>query len=220
MPDVAVSRVPWAIVVPIKRVTVAKSRLQVPADIRAALALSMALDTVAAALSCSGVRTVIAVNDDADVSAQLRSLGAQVVRDEPDAGLNSALVHGASVAVETQPGCGVAALSADLPALRADELTAVLAAAADQPTAVVADAVGTGTTLLTAAAGRSLLPAFGPDSRVAHVDAGAADLTEIAGPSLRRDVDTLDDLRAAAALGCGPATTEQLTRHSQVLDGP
>ena len=79
-------------------------------------------------------------------------LGALVVPDEPDAGLNPALAYGARRAAELDPAAGVALLSADLPALRAGELTAALDAAAGQPPRrFVADAAGTGTTLLAAA---------------------------------------------------------------------
>jgi len=44
-----------------------------------------------------------------------------VVPDLPAAGLNEALLHGATVAAAEFPGNGVVALSADLPALRPAE---------------------------------------------------------------------------------------------------
>ena len=52
----------------------------------------------------------------------------RVLPDEPDAGLNPALAHGAAVATRRLPRDGVALLSADLPALRPAELDAALAA--------------------------------------------------------------------------------------------
>jgi 2-phospho-L-lactate guanylyltransferase len=55
-------------------------------------------------------------------------------------------------------------------------------------------------------------PQFGSDSYYAHRAAGAADVTAAAAAGARRDVDTLSDLRAAAALGVGPATTAVLPR--------
>ena len=64
MPDMSASRVAWAIVVPVKRLAVAKSRLLVAPTVRAELALAMALDSVAAALACPLVSTVVAVSDD------------------------------------------------------------------------------------------------------------------------------------------------------------
>ena len=44
-------------------------------------------------------------------------------------------------------------------------------------------------------------PALRPGSRTAHAEQGAADLTALARPELRADVDTPEDLWAAAALG-------------------
>ena len=78
--------------------------------------------------------------------------------------------------------------------------------------AIVGDVAGSGTTLLAAAGLASFDPVFGRNSRQAHVAAGAVDLTEAADRSVRRDVDTLDDLRDAARLGCGPATVRALER--------
>jgi len=198
----------WSVVVPVKRLPVAKTRLsdprRAPAD-HAALALALALDTVRAAVACPAVGRVVVVTDDADASAAVRDLGATVVTDEPDAGLNPAIVHGATSAATLAPADGVAVLSADLPALRPTELAAALRAAAAHDRAFVPDAGGTGTTLLAAAPGRPLDPRYGAGSRAAHRSSGAAELTGD-WPSLRRDVDTPADLAAAATLGLGPAT--------------
>jgi 2-phospho-L-lactate guanylyltransferase len=201
----------WAIVVPVKRLADAKTRILVERDVRIELALAMAADTVGAALACPLVEVVIAVSDDEHATSVLRTLGAVVVPDSPDAGLNPALVHGASVS-EVPGGVGVAAIAADLPALRPHELADVLTAASRHGVVVVADAGGDGTTLLAAADPERFRPAFGVNSRARHVAAGAVDLTDSAGPSLRTDVDTLADLDAAAALGLGPATEAAVHR--------
>ena len=105
-------------------------------------------------------------------------------------------------------GTAVAALSSDLPALRPAELTAALGAAAASPHAFVADVHGTGTTLLTAV-GTPLRPRFGAGSAQAHRDDGALAL-DGEWPGLLRDVDALEDLRAAVGLGVGPATADLL----------
>ena len=199
----------WVVVVPVKRLEAAKTRLDRPD--RADVALAMAADTVSAAAACPLVEAVVVVTDDDRARARLAA-GATVVPDEPDAGLNRALAHGADVAAARWPGRGVVALAADLPALRPEELERVLRAAPDGERSLVADAAGTGTVLLAAAAGVGLDPRFGPSSRVGHVEAGVADLTDAVGdlPGLRRDVDTLDDLASAADLGVGPATRARL----------
>lgn len=203
----------WAIVVPVKRLAVAKTRLADVADVRADLALAMALDTVAAARGCPVVELVVVVTDEPSAAEAVTRMGALVVADVPDAGLNPALRHGALAADETAAGCAVAALSSDLPALQAANLDGVLRAAAAHPSCVVADADGTGTTLLTAQAAAAFAPRFGGGSRHAHMVGGAHDLTALATASLRRDVDTIDDLRAAVELGVGPATAAALRRH-------
>ena len=134
----------------------------------------------------------------------LAGLGALVVPDGPRDGLNAALRHGAAYASARWPGSGLAALFADLPALRPEEIRRALAAAAAWPSAFVADAAGDGTTLYTAAPGAPFRPSFGLASRSRHAAGGAAELTLDHIPGLHQDVDTPDDLRAAAALGLGP----------------
>ncbi|GGL87028.1 hypothetical protein GCM10012279_00850 [Micromonospora yangpuensis] len=205
----------WTVVVPVKRLAVAKSRLRgaVPAVPHATLALALATDTVRAVAGCVAVTEVVVVTDDARVTAALarqegpaggrRPARVRVVPDSPDAGLNAALRHGAATAVGP-----VAGITADLPALRPAELAAALTAAHDDPPGVrrfVADAPGDGTVLLTAPAGVPLDPRFGGGSAAAHAVSGAVPLTGD-WPTLRRDVDTPTDLAAAVALGLGAST--------------
>jgi 2-phospho-L-lactate guanylyltransferase len=202
----------WSVVVPAKRLPLAKTRLRpLPGVLggppRAAhdrLVLALLADTVAAALASPAVAGVLVVTDDPSAAAEVTRLGARAVPDQPDRGLNPALAHGARVT----GGTAVAALSSDLPALRAAELTAALAAAECAPRCFVADAQGTGTTLLTAR-GTELAPAFGAGSAQRHA-AGDAVLLSGDWPGLARDVDTPADLRAALALGVGPHTTALL----------
>jgi 2-phospho-L-lactate guanylyltransferase len=205
----------WAIVVPVKRLDEAKTRLQLDPDVRIELALAIAADTVRAALACPLTAVVIAVSDDPRAAPVLRALGAVVVPDRPDAGLNPALGHGATVP-DVPAGAGVAALAADLPALRPGDLADVLEATARHGVVVVADAGGIGTTLLAAADATRFHPMFGTDSRARHVAAGAIDLSSSAGASLRRDVDTIADLTTASALGLGPASERVVRDHGLV----
>lgn len=203
----------WSLVVPVKMLARAKSRLAAAAGPhRAELALAVAVDTVAAALRCDRVGAVIVVTDDPLAASELTALGARIVPDEPRRGLNPALAYGAGLARTAAPRSGVGALSADLPALRPAELAAVLDAAARVPTAFVPDAADEGTTLYTAGPDASFAPAFGTGSRLRHRTAGAYELTVRDISSLRRDVDTLDDLREALALGVGPRTAQVAAR--------
>jgi 2-phospho-L-lactate guanylyltransferase len=203
----------WSLVVPVKVLARAKSRLaSLAGPARPALALAVAADTVSAALACPQVRHVIVVTGDARAAAELGRLGARVIGDEPDAGLNPALRHGAAAAMAHDPLSGVGALSADLPALTPAELSRGLRRAACWPRAIVADACGVGTTLYTVRPGVPFLPSFGPGSRCRHLQAGAHEIVGDDLPGLCRDVDTAADLGEAAALGLGPATAELAAR--------
>ena len=108
----------WVLVMPVKRLSVAKSRLRgaLPDVPHEALALALARDTVAAAVRCA---RILVVTDDPTVGRALAALGARVESDLPDAGLNAALSYGAGLAAG--PGVRVGALTADLPALRSGE---------------------------------------------------------------------------------------------------
>ena len=203
----------WAVVIPVKRLDLAKSRLAVSPELRRELALAMAMDSVAACLSTPSVTAVLVVTDDETAASAMRRLGAQVIPDEPDAGLNPALVHGAGVLLAGHPAAGIVALSSDLPALSPEALSALLGRAASVEAGCVADAAGTGTTVLTARSAATLAPAFGAGSLQRHRAAGAADLTSYADPRLRRDVDTTEDLADALRLGCGPATVTVVAAH-------
>jgi len=198
----------WSLVVPLKPLAVAKSRLAEAAGaVRPALALAFALDTVAAALACREVADVTVVTDDPLARAELAGLGAFVVADEPAAGLNAALRYGAGRVRERRPYAPVAALNGDLPALRPAELSEVLREALSaQERAFLGDAAGLGTTLLAAPPHQPLSPAFGGLSRARHLASGAREITLPAVPSVRQDVDTPEDLRTALALGVGPRT--------------
>lgn len=201
----------WCLVVPVKRLAVAKTRLGPPYDdFRRDLALAFALDTVAAALASSAVMAVVVVTDEPEAARLLSAAGADVVGDEPDAGLNPALAHGATAAARAHPGAGVAALSSDLPALRPDELSRALSRAGQHRTSFLRDAEGSGTTLVAARSSSDLLPVFGPHSARGHADAGFREIMGDDLGSVRRDVDTAADLSAARSLGLGPHTARVL----------
>ncbi len=97
----------------------------------------------------------------------------------------------------------------DLPALRAESLRRMLAAAPAPGRVYLADRSGVGTTMLLAH-GVALRPHFQQRSARAHAASGAVallpDEPEAPGLDARTDVDTEDDLYLAAGLGLGPAT--------------
>lgn len=209
----------YTAVVPVKRTGLAKTRL---ADIddgrRRALALAFALDTVEALRACPAVAAVLVVTDDDQAAHALTQAGASVVGDEPDAGLNPALQHGAAVAAALHPRDGVLLVSADLPALRPDQLVRALADASGHDRAFVPDAAGTGTTMLAVRPGVDPDPQFGPRSRAAHRRSGAVEIDRRDITSLRRDVDTIVDLWDARRLGVGSATAATLADLADLAD--
>jgi 2-phospho-L-lactate guanylyltransferase len=194
----------YVVVLPVKPPARGKSRLRgLPDERRRELAEAFALDTAAACLASASVHAVLAVTDDAAFAARLGAAGCASMPDGDD-GLNGALRQAAAEAVRRWPDRQPVALLADLPALRPADLDAALAALVPGGASYVADTEGTGTTLYTAPYDE-FDPEFGVDSALAHRDAGGLAVPgELA--SLRRDVDDLDDLRAAVALGVGPAT--------------
>jgi 2-phospho-L-lactate guanylyltransferase len=227
------ARVSWTVLLPVKVLARAKSRLAVLAgDRRRELALAFASDTVTAVIACPEVARVVVVTSDPAAGPLLAALGAIIVADEPadrsdrretrgtpsgvdlapDLGvqdlLNAALRHGAAVAARRWPGTGLAALTADLPAMSPAELATALRAAGTVPggAAFVPDAAGVGTTLYAVPPGGEFLPLFGGASRARHAAAGATELAIADTTGLRRDVDTPDDLREALELGAGPFT--------------
>jgi 2-phospho-L-lactate/phosphoenolpyruvate guanylyltransferase len=201
----------WSLVIPVKLLAQAKTRLTgLDPERRSRLVLAMAADTVAAALQADSVATVLVVTDDALVGDLVSGLGAVVLADVPGAGLNEALGYGAGYARQRWPSRGVCAVAGDLPAMRPTELAAALQAAAELGVAFVPDADGSGTALYAAAPGSAFRPRFGPASRALHLDGGAVEIESADLTGLRRDVDTVDDLRAAAAIGLGPHTQAEL----------
>ncbi|MFI7070024.1 2-phospho-L-lactate guanylyltransferase [Micromonospora sediminicola] len=197
----------WTVLVPVKRLDRAKSRLALPVGLRRAVAEAMLLDVLAAAAAVARVCLVTG-------EPVARGWGVPVLPD-PGGGL-SAAVRAAAARIAGP----VAVLSGDLPAARPAELADALAAASAHEAAVLADAPGTGTTLLTARSGRRLRPAYGPGSRARHATAGTVDLTgSLSVPGLRRDVDTVADLRDALRLGLGPASAGVLAAAGHAPSG-
>lgn len=202
----------FTVVLPVKELAVAKSRLGPPGPARSALALAMARDVASAAASCPVVSGVLLVTDDPRAADAVPA--DWVEPDVPRAGLSAAVAYGAAAAAARRPHQGVVVLASDLPALEPQALQAVLEALA-AGRGVVADWAGVGTAVLAASPGAPLAPAYEGGSFAAHRASGAADLTALADEGVRRDVDTLADLAAVIALGVGPATAQAVLDHRE-----
>ena len=203
------------VLVPVKALGLAKSRLADSFDprARAALVLAMLRDTVTAALRAGDV-SVTVVTVDARVADTARDCGAHVFPDPVSPGaddpLNEALRAAARHVRERRRDAELVALQADLPALRSDEFGRAREAARRAGLAVVSDHTSRGTTALLHCTPGTMPPFFfGPDSALRHLRAGAYEVPDPL-PGLRLDVDTLDDLAGAHRLGVGDATARVL----------
>jgi 2-phospho-L-lactate guanylyltransferase len=200
----------WALV-PIRGLETAKTRLggDLDAEERRDLVIDLLRRTLVATRDARGVAGTIVVTMDpaaAGLARDHRAVG--LVERAP--GLNGAIIAARSVAV-ARGASAVLVLPADLPAISADAVDALLgeaaraaASSAGGLVALVTDQHGSGTNALLVSPPALIDPMFGPASRDLHGTAAAgagATFLELEGP-LALDVDTTDDLVAAeAALG-------------------
>jgi 2-phospho-L-lactate/phosphoenolpyruvate guanylyltransferase len=199
----------FVVLLPVKPPARGKSRLTVDPVRRRRLAAAFALDTARACLAAEHVTEVLAITDDAQFAAELRSAGCTTIPDGVADDLNGTLRQAAAEAHRRWPHAVPVAVCADLPALSPLDLDAALANAAVDGASFVADDDGAGTTLYTAPYD-AFRPTFGPGSRAAHL---ASDAVPIEGllATLRHDVDDSAALAAAETLGLGAHTRLAMT---------
>lgn len=201
---------PAVLLVPVKALALAKSRLRGAHIDHDRLVLALLHDTVSAASAAAGVVHVLVVSDDARAIGLARQIGAGAC--SPATGsLNGDLRVAADLVRRRFAEATIAALPADLPALRTHELAAALDSAGGRR-GFVPDREGSGTTLLLSGQGLPLDPRYGSASGTRHAESGALRLI---GPwaSLAHDVDTAMDLAGAAALGLGRRTGALMSKH-------
>jgi 2-phospho-L-lactate guanylyltransferase len=196
----------WTILIPVKRLATAKTRLREEMQRSSArLALAFARDTLTAISGSRLVHRAVVVTGDAVIRQALSDSGCDFADEGTRPGLNQA-IRFAAAGLPPHP---VAVLTADLPALRPTDVDEALHEAGAHRQAFVPDAHCTGTVLLAAASPPWLSPCFGAGSAQAHQRAGAHRLNGD-WPSLRRDVDTVADLAMAQSLGVGRHTAALL----------
>jgi 2-phospho-L-lactate guanylyltransferase len=209
--DVGGGTLRWSVVIPLKPLHLAKTRLRgLPPRRRQALVAAMALDVRDAVLGCPDVAEIVIVTRDARWRTILGQPRTRFVADSAHDTLNDALRRGAAACRRDMPDHGIAALPGDLPALTAEELAAALVASSELGSAFVPDAHGDGTTLLAARPSSGFEPRYGRSSRSRHREAGATELDFPHDSGLRQDVDSLQDLAAARAIGLGRHTRTAL----------
>lgn len=203
----------WALV-PIRGLETAKTRLggDLDPEERAALVTELLRRTLTATRDARRIAGTVVVTMDgaaADIARRHGAVG--LVERAP--GLNAAIEAARSVA-QARGATAVLVLPADLPAVSAAALDAIVAAASQAASvgdgapegivAMVPDRHGEGTNALLLSPPDRIAPAFGAASHVRHVAAArhaGARVIELDGP-LSLDVDTAEDLlEAEAALG-------------------
>ena len=203
----------WTVVIPVKALPQAKTRLAGDVATPADLAVAFLRDTLAAVLATASVEATVVVTADPVVADIAAGAGADVVDDSEHPGINPAARHGAG---HRSPGSAIAVIVSDLPCLTPATLAVVLAAASAHRHAFLADLDGTGTTMWFADADAPVEPHFGPDSRAAHAGAGHVDLVAAhaaladALVPARLDIDTVAALDRAVTVGVGAATAAVL----------
>ena len=181
---------------PVKALDDAKGRLAPslgPIE-RRLLTIAMLEDVVAALQASDGLEPPAVISPDREIWRRADAMGCRVIEEEPGAAdLNRSLARAAAMLAGDG---GLLVVAADLPLATAEAIGRVLEAAERAPVVVVPNRDGAGTNVLAWRDRASFRPGFGPGSAERHLAvAGAVRHDE---PALALDVDTVDDLRAAA----------------------
>lgn len=190
-----------AAVVPVKALSLSKSRLALRGGREAVRRLSLAMmaDIVEALRAVPALERVAVVTPDPEVAEAASRAGAEaLLRDDP--GLNAS-IEAAAAEVST-PGAGVLVVLGDVPALASADVLRLLEAGRDGGVVLAPSRDGGTSALLRVP--RDAIPAcFGPDSAKRHREAAqraGVRFQELALPSLAIDVDVAED--AEAVLAC------------------
>ncbi len=188
----------WAIV-PIKPLRSAKSRLSsvLTDDERAELSQKMLVHTLDVLAEVPEIERTLVISRDSQALSLARRHGARTLTERGTPQLNNALVR-ATLVAQGYSVSGVLVIPADLPLLRAEDVTTLIERAHDPPVVVIVpDRRHSGTNALLASPPGLIEYDFGPDSFERHVhraeQAGArVEICEI--PSIGLDVDLPEDL--------------------------
>ena len=203
--------------VPVKALAEAKGRLAPwlsPIE-RRLLAIAMLEDVIAALQAVTGLERPVVISPDREVWRRAEAMRCRVIEEEAQrpADLNRSLTR---AAVELDARTGLLVVAADVPLASAGAIERVIEVGAGAPVGVVPSRDGAGTNVLAWRDPGSFAPAFGPDSAARHLRVpGAARLDD---PGLALDVDTVEDLRAAAGQVDPASVTGQRLRDLRLPD--
>lgn len=196
----------WA-VVPVKRFVAAKLRLAPVLDTseRAEFARAMFADVLDALMQSADLFSGIAVvTSDAEAANLAQRLGAGVVPDEPERGINAAIARAVAF-LRIDAGEGLMVVPSDIPQVTRAAFTQASLAVEASPSIAIAEAVDDGgTNLFACRPFGAVAPLFGEKSFDRHRRAAlqakvAVHVLRIAELSL--DIDRPQNLQAFLALG-------------------
>ena len=191
----------WGII-PVKPFRTGKSRLApvLGTEARAALNRHLFGRVLDAALGVFKPDRLIVVTADPLLLPLMRGQGLHAI-DDNNGGLNAALTLASDYTISRRADA-VAILPCDLPAIRADDVCALLSALGPQPACVIApDEQEEGTNGLLLTPPDSGFFRFGPGSFQAHIDAARLrnmTMKVLRHPAFARDLDTPEEYRRYA----------------------
>ena len=202
----------WALM-PVKPFAAAKTRLApcLNAEERALVARAMYLDTLSAIGASCSLAGLVVVTDDPVAQQYARGADAQTLGD-PRQGLNPALEAGRTFAAK-RGASAVLVLPSDIPAVRHEDIDALIAAQTHGSAVLVPDHLGRGTNALLVADGARLPFSFGPNSRTTHCRLARANdvhMQIVQCPLIAQDCDVPDDLDRLSAQDVGRHTRAAL----------
>jgi 2-phospho-L-lactate guanylyltransferase len=187
------------VVVPVKRLSAAKSRLapRLTLSQRRELVCSLLTRTLGILASEKRIAGILVVGRDSTVRMIAANHGAIFVQEKTNDGLNRALARAAREAVR-RGADAIMVLPADLPLMKPSDIAGALKPGGKPPFVRIApDHTGHGTNLLIAAPPGLIRYSFGEDSFRRHAAAGrraGAKVSVIRRASLAQDLDCPEDL--------------------------
>jgi 2-phospho-L-lactate/phosphoenolpyruvate guanylyltransferase len=205
-------------VVPVKRFSAAKLRLTpiLNAGERAELARIMFEDVLDTLKQCKDlVSEMIVVTSDSDAAASARCCGLAVVADEPESGINAAIMHAIDT-IRPVADSGLMVIPSDIPQLSRSAIARGVAAIEKSPSLAIAEAADDGGTNLFALRPIGAVPPlFGQDSFARHRSAAlqaGIPVQILRIPELSMDIDRPENLKTFLALGSRTRTHEFLSQ--------
>jgi len=183
------------VLLPVKPLNLAKSRLDLPVSARQQVAERLFEHTLEVALKCVRRQQVFVLTADPRVQGRAQRMGVGTIEDSDD-NLNTSLSAGLQTLRMRFPNDPLAVLVTDLPQLEPAALisTLLLAATSKRPRHVV-DQHGTGTTFVSVPPRTDLPMLFGPHSAHRFRAAGSVPIPP-ANVGISHDLDLIADLDA------------------------